>query len=165
MRNKSSDLHTLHSDALPLSHRDSTVGEACYKVHIWQASCTLLGLAHHRGDVGYPSLRNSHDYFLSDVLISTIASFNRMKQITDDLNLVVKAMKTSSMLEVGFTNCFKKILQACTVESIFQCDLWQIQNELRSNQRKIPLERALDIIGKNSCWNWGFFLLFIFNGF
>ena len=142
MRNWTSDLHILHSDALPLSHRDSTVVEAYY-----------------------PSLRTSHDCFLSDVNILTIASFNRMKQITNDLNLVVKAMKTSSMLEVGFTNCFKKILQACTVESIFQCDLWQIQNELRSNQRKIPLERALDIIGKNSCWNWGFFLLFIFNGF
>ena len=106
MRNQSSDLCILHSDALPLSHRDSTMGEACYKVHVLQVSCTLLGLAHHRGDLGYPSLRNSHDYFLSDVLISTIASFNRMKQITDDLNLVVKAMKTSSMLEVGFTNCF-----------------------------------------------------------
>ena len=33
--------------------------------------------------------------------ISTIASFNRMKQITDDVSLVVKAMKMSSMLEVG----------------------------------------------------------------
>ena len=128
MRNWTSDLHILHSYALPLSHRDSTVVEAYY-----------------------PSLRTSHDYFLSDVNISTIASFNRMKQITNDLNLVVKAMKTSSMLEVGFTNCFKKILQACTVESIFQCCLWQIQNELRSNQRKISLEKALDIIGKNSC--------------
>ena len=128
MRNWTSGLHILHSDALPLSHRDSTVVEAYY-----------------------PSLRTPHDCFLSDVNISTIASFNRMKQITNDLNLVVKAMKTSSMLEVGFTNCFKKILQACTVESIFQCDLWKIQNELRSNQRKIPLERALDIIGKNSC--------------
>ena len=128
MRNWTSDLHILHSDALPLSHRDSTVVEAYY-----------------------PSLRTSHDCFLSDVNISTIASFNRMKQITNDLNLVVKAMKTSSMLEVGFTNCFKKILQACTVGSIFQCDLWQLQNELRSNQRKISLEKALDIIGKNSC--------------
>ena len=103
MRNWTSGLHILHSDALPLSHRDSTVVEAYFS-----------------------SLRTSHDYFLSDVNISTIASFNRMKQITNDLNLVVKAMKTSSMLEVGFTNCFKKILQACTVESIFQCDLWQI---------------------------------------
>ena len=99
MRNWTSDLHILHSDALPLSHRDSTVVEAYY-----------------------PCLRTSHDYFLPDVNISTIASFNRMKQITNDLNLVVKTMKTSSMLEVGFTNCFKKILQACTVESIFQCD-------------------------------------------
>lgn len=35
------------------------------------------------------------------VPIPTIASFNRMKQITDDLNLVVKAMKLSSMLEVN----------------------------------------------------------------
>ena len=143
-----SDLCILHSDALPLSHRDSTMGEACYKVHVWQVSCTLLGLAHHRGDLGYPSLRNSHDYFLSDVLISTIASFNRMKQITDDLNLVVKAMKTSSMLEVGFTNCFWQILQVCTVKSIFQCDLWQIQNDLKSNQRKMSIEKALDITGK-----------------
>ena len=142
MRNWTSDLHILHSDALPLSHRDSTLVEAYY-----------------------PSLRTSHDCFLPDVNISTIASFNRMKQITNDLNLVVKAMKTSSMLEVGFTNCFKKILQACTVESIFECDLWQIQNELRSNQRKIPLERALDITGKKSSRNWGFFLLLIFNGF
>lgn len=33
--------------------------------------------------------------------ISIIASFNRMKQITDDVSLVVKAMKMSSMLEVG----------------------------------------------------------------
>ena len=33
--------------------------------------------------------------------VSTIASFNRMKQITDDISLVVKAMKISSMLEVG----------------------------------------------------------------
>ena len=143
-----SDLCILHSDALPLSHRDSTMGEACYKVHVLQVSCTLLGLAHHRGDLGYPSLRNSHDYFLSDVLISTIASFNRMKQITDDLNLVVKAMKTSSMLEVGFTNCFLQILQVCTVKSIFQCDFWQIQNDLKSNQRKMSIEKALDITGK-----------------
>jgi len=35
------------------------------------------------------------------VAISLIASFNRMKQITDDIGLVVKAMKMSSMLEVG----------------------------------------------------------------
>ena len=139
MRNWTSDLHIPHSDALPLSHRDSMVVEAFY-----------------------PSLRTSHDYFLSDVNISTIASFNRMKQITNDLNLVVKAMKTSSMLEVGFTNCFKKILQACTVESIFQCDLWQIQNELRSNQRKIPLERALDIIGKKFLLKLRFFSVIYF---
>ena len=139
MRNWTSDLHILHSDALPLSHRDSTVVEAYY-----------------------PSLRTSHDCFLSDVNISTIASFNRMKQITNDLNLVVKAMKTSSMLEVGFTNCFIKILQACTVESIFQCDLWQIQNELRSNQRKISLEKALDIIGKKFLLKLRFFSVIYF---
>lgn len=35
------------------------------------------------------------------VAISTIASFNKMKQITDDLDLVVKGMKMSSMLEVS----------------------------------------------------------------
>lgn len=35
------------------------------------------------------------------VAISTIASFNRMKQLTDDIKLVVKAMKMSSMLEVS----------------------------------------------------------------
>lgn len=35
------------------------------------------------------------------VAISLIASFNRMKQITDDIGLVVKAMKMSSMLEVS----------------------------------------------------------------
>ena len=39
--------------------------------------------------------------FPAVVAISLIASFNRMKQITDDIGLVVKAMKMSSMLEVG----------------------------------------------------------------
>ena len=33
MRNRTSDLRIPHSDALPLSHRDSTVSEAYYKVH------------------------------------------------------------------------------------------------------------------------------------
>lgn len=44
-----------------------------------------------------------HFYFVfpAVVAISTIASFNRMKQITDDISLVVKAMKMSSMLEVS----------------------------------------------------------------
>ena len=36
----------------------------------------------------------------SDVVISTIANFNRMKKITDDMNLVIKAMKMSPILEV-----------------------------------------------------------------
>lgn len=35
------------------------------------------------------------------VLISIIASFNRIKQTTDDVKLVVKAMKMSSLLEVS----------------------------------------------------------------
>ena len=34
MRNRTSDLRIPHSDALPLSHRDSTVSEAYYKVHM-----------------------------------------------------------------------------------------------------------------------------------
>lgn len=38
--------------------------------------------------------------FPAVVAISLIASFNRMKQITDDIGLVVKAMKMSSVLEV-----------------------------------------------------------------
>ena len=38
----------------------------------------------------------------SDVAISTIANFNRMKKITDDMNLVIKAMKMSPILEVCF---------------------------------------------------------------
>ncbi|KAM7438927.1 La-related protein 7 [Porites harrisoni] len=35
------------------------------------------------------------------VAISTIANFNRMKKITDDMNLVIKAMKMSPILEVS----------------------------------------------------------------
>ncbi|KAL9957934.1 hypothetical protein ACROYT_G034892 [Oculina patagonica] len=42
------------------------------------------------------------------VAISTIASFNRMKQITDDINLVIKAMKMSPMLEVSEDNTMVK---------------------------------------------------------
>ena len=38
MRNRTSDLWISHSDALPLSHRDSMVSEVCYKVHM---TCTL----------------------------------------------------------------------------------------------------------------------------
>ena len=35
MRNQNSDFQILHSDALPLSLRDSMVSEVHYKVHIW----------------------------------------------------------------------------------------------------------------------------------
>ena len=34
MRNRTSDLRIPRSDALPLSHRDSTVSEVYYKVHM-----------------------------------------------------------------------------------------------------------------------------------
>ena len=34
MRNRTSDLRIPRSGALPLSHRDSTVSEVCYKVHM-----------------------------------------------------------------------------------------------------------------------------------
>ena len=34
MRNRTSDLRILRSDALPLSHRDSTVSEVYYEVHM-----------------------------------------------------------------------------------------------------------------------------------
>ena len=34
MRNRSSDLRTPRSDTLPLSHRDSTVSEVYYEVHM-----------------------------------------------------------------------------------------------------------------------------------
>ena len=34
MRNQTSDLQILHSDTLPLSHRDSMVSEVYYKVHM-----------------------------------------------------------------------------------------------------------------------------------
>ena len=37
MRNQNSDFQILHSDALPLSLRDSMVSEVHYKVHIWHA--------------------------------------------------------------------------------------------------------------------------------
>ena len=33
MRNRTSDLRSPRSDALPLSHRDSTVSEVYYEVH------------------------------------------------------------------------------------------------------------------------------------
>ena len=45
MRNRTSDLRIPCSDALPLSHRDSTMGKAHYEVHIRHASCILLGSA------------------------------------------------------------------------------------------------------------------------
>ena len=34
MRNRTSDLRSERSDALPLSHRDSTVSEVYYEVHM-----------------------------------------------------------------------------------------------------------------------------------
>ena len=34
MRNQTPDLHIPCSYALPLSHRDSTVSEVCYEVHM-----------------------------------------------------------------------------------------------------------------------------------
>ena len=34
MRNQTSDLRILHSDTLPLSHRDSIVSEVYYEVHM-----------------------------------------------------------------------------------------------------------------------------------
>ena len=42
IRNRTSDLRIPCSDALPLSHRDSTVSKAYYKVHIWHMSSILL---------------------------------------------------------------------------------------------------------------------------
>ena len=38
VRNRTSDLRIPHSDALPLSHRDSTVSEVYYEVHM---TCVL----------------------------------------------------------------------------------------------------------------------------
>ena len=57
--------------------------------------------------------------------ISTIASFNRMKQITDDISLVVKAMKMSSMLEVGLLAllCVSPIIIFTITADIFGCSL------------------------------------------
>ena len=43
MRNRTSLLRIPRSDALPLSHRDSMVSRARYKVYIWQASCIMRG--------------------------------------------------------------------------------------------------------------------------
>ena len=43
MRKQTSDLRIPRSDALPLSHRDSTVSKFLYDVHALQASCILLG--------------------------------------------------------------------------------------------------------------------------
>ena len=45
MRNQTSGLWILHSETLLLSHRDSMVSKAHFKVHIWQASCILFGSA------------------------------------------------------------------------------------------------------------------------
>lgn len=43
MRNWTSDLPIPHSNALLLSHRDSTVSEVYHKVHVWHRSCLLMG--------------------------------------------------------------------------------------------------------------------------
>ena len=43
MRNWTSDLPIPHANALPLSHRDSTVSEVYHKVHVWHGSCLLMG--------------------------------------------------------------------------------------------------------------------------
>ena len=40
MRNRTSDLRIPRSGALPLSHRDSTVSEVCYKVHMTRVLLT-----------------------------------------------------------------------------------------------------------------------------
>ena len=125
MRNWTSDLHILHSDVLPLSHRDSTLVEAYYS-----------------------SLRTSHDCFISDVNISTIASFNRMKQITNDLNLVVKAMKTSSMLEVGFTNCFKKYCRLALLKVFFNVICGRYKMNWGQTKGKYLLKGLLISLGK-----------------
>ena len=45
MRNQTSDLWILCSDALPLNHRDFMVSKAHFKVQIWHASCIMLGSA------------------------------------------------------------------------------------------------------------------------
>ena len=64
------------------------------------------------------TVKTYHYYFISDVAISTVASFNRMKQITDDINLVVKAMKMSSMLEVCCERLFTQ-LSNCLKASLY----------------------------------------------
>ena len=43
MKNQTLHLGIPHTDALPLSHRDSMVSEAHYKLHVWHASPILLG--------------------------------------------------------------------------------------------------------------------------
>ena len=43
MREQTSDLRIPRSDALPVSHRDSSVSKFHYDVHEWHASCMLLG--------------------------------------------------------------------------------------------------------------------------
>ena len=42
MRNRTSDLMIPHPNALPLSHRDSTMSEAYYKVHMTQFLHTAM---------------------------------------------------------------------------------------------------------------------------
>ena len=50
MRNRTSDLRIPRSDALPLSHRDSTVKEAYYEVHMTRVLLAAQGLVFYRAD-------------------------------------------------------------------------------------------------------------------
>ena len=45
MRNRSSDLPIPRCDALPLSHRDSTVSELYFEVHITRVLHTAAGIS------------------------------------------------------------------------------------------------------------------------
>ena len=45
MRRRTSDLRIPHSDALPLSHRNSTVSEVCYEVHMTRILFTNMTLS------------------------------------------------------------------------------------------------------------------------
>ena len=45
MRKRTSDLRIPHSDALPMSHRNSTVSEVCYEVHMTRILFTNMTLS------------------------------------------------------------------------------------------------------------------------
>ena len=45
MRKRTSDLRIPHSDALPLSHRNSTVSEVSYEVHMTRILFTNMTLS------------------------------------------------------------------------------------------------------------------------